>query len=226
MIITVQEEKPKLKKRHIDGLIAGIMIFLPMLISFGAYCKLIPVMLIVGICYLVMIKCFSLLPEKPRRISSAVLRIFACIMIIFYALVIFGFGRETKALYPVRKWLFINCNYSDNGMFDFLPNEIPDKAEDFKMNFVPPTIGQDSHGSVELCFYTDSVGAEQFQELPESLGAVQYSIDSEESAKLKKLFLDRGYDCENTEAYIYKKDNRRTVYYAINEDSGFCFIYW
>lgn len=225
MLITVRESKHTDLNTHINRAITGLMLFLPFM-SLGAYSRLFPVMLIGGVCFGVMIKGFTLLPEKACRISSAVLRIAACIMIILYVLVIFGFGKEIKALYPVRKWLFISGNYSDSGMFDFFPDEIPDKADNFKMSFVPPTIGQDSHGNIEICFYTDSEGTAEFQKLPESLGAVKYSIDSKESSKLKNILSDKGYDCENTLAYVYKKNNYRTVYYAVNEDIGFCYLYW
>lgn len=225
MLITVREGKHTDLNTHINRVITGLMLFLPFM-SLGAYNRLFPIMLIGGACFGIIIKGFTLLPEKSRRILSAVLRTAACIIITLYVLVIFGFGKEIKALYPVRKWLFINGNYSDSGMFDFLPDEIPHKAENFRMSFVPPTIGQDSHGNIEICFYTDSEGTAQFRKLPESLGAVKYSIDSKESTKLKNLFSDRKYDCENTTVYIYKKDSYRTVYYAVNDDSGFCYLYW
>lgn len=139
------------------------------------------------------------------------LRVVGIIVAVIYYIVLFNFGNYFSWFYPVRKYLYINGNYTDTAYFDFLPEQLPAKTDRYYMSFVPPK--EAKAPSINIEFSTDEEGIALMREAALSCGS---TLD--ENSPLMEL--------PDMECYTRRDEDGTCVEYVLDERIGTCGIRW
>lgn len=197
--------------------------------SFGAYWNFILPEFGIGVMYLI-VRLILKNVEQTNFTNRCyiVLRIFGVTVALFY-IMLFNFGNSFSWFYPIRKTLYIagNSANTDASYFVFLPDKLPDKTENYYMNFVPPVAAPEAPREIEIRFYTDELGTEELRSTALEKGAELCSGDEWQYGKLIEHCESEGYDIQGAEVYIFEQISQWAVTgYILNEATGFCMIYW
>lgn len=160
--------------------------------------------------------------SKPCRIAAGIIRG------TLYAIVLFSFAvpvimdKSEPALYPLQKAIYLK-NYTDpESIFDFLPDNIPSNAENYRVRFVPKFL--QGEANIQIDFFTDPPQLEEYRNYAQSRGAVKLN---------RKDGWEQAYINERTgreEAVEIWEFPARTggyhAVYCICPESGYFMIYW
>ena len=205
-----------------DKLLGIAFIVFPFL-SFGSYSNFMPFMIAIGAAYLAISYLLrSRSDKRTAAVAAAVIRVVFTALLTANFLIISNRLENVKAIYPIQKAAYIRGNYS-GADFDFLPQRIPENTKDFKMFFRPPMIAQADTKEIIICFTADENGTKDVLTFALEHGAVKAEAPETEIERMQ----DRGYDYSGADVYVINYDNTsHDPKYFINEQSGFCLIYW
>lgn len=236
----VSTGKPKKDRwRKLDAL-AGALMVAVMFVSFGAYARFTMPSLVFGIIFLLMQRYLHANWQLIScRLVSGLLRGCAVLWLIFLIPTVFGFGSDKPQFYGVRKYLYVEGNYSDSRVLDFMPERIPE-CTNYSATFGAPMVGQDAQGWVIISFTTDSEGLEYIRSQAESRGGTYYRYpDGEESDRTadelaemldrySKFLIVPDKSClDVTEFCIFPEtSSRHKSCYLIDAETGQVMIHW
>ena len=221
-----------------DGLIGGLMIA-AFAVAFGAYFRLtIPGGVFAGIAYLLIQKYLRNKDIRACRVISLVLRLLGVMWLGFLVWTVFGIGKNDPKLYPIKKSLYIAGNYSDSSLLGFMPEKLPE-CWGYDANIVPPMVGQDAQGYINIRFYTDEEGIAYLRSQAESRGGERYDYlpdetqaDTEPYSKLIHYakYADansKGDDMTVTEIYTFGQESMsHRPCYLLNSETGQVVLHW
>ncbi len=159
--------------------------------------------------------------EKPRRkAGSAVLRTLLYLACAVALLLPLSLSWDWKAYYPIQK-----CVYGMNADAEkFLPDRIPDNAEDYEALFCRSVFPGASR--IILQFYTDSETIAAYRARALGYGAVT-TCDAAPPSRFAQELAEHGVSMDSAEFYYYPgaSDHFPRVY-ILEETTGFVMIYY
>lgn len=240
-----QFEKPSTLRRRPGGLLTDLILFLldtaltlflfitPFCV-FGAYSNFVLPEFAFGVIYVIVrIVLGRVEHTKTIDVFYILLRIAGCTVAGIYFIVLFNFGNTFGWFYPVRRYLYVAGNYSDASYFEFLPDRLPEKTGKYHMSFVPPVYAPDAVKSIDIHFFTDADGAAGMRSEAVSKGGVLWDPEKNGYAddferRNMELFCEKEKDIpQNAELYkLPEKSDSSLTLYLINEDTGYCRVFW
>ena len=201
-----------------------LFLFLTPLFSAGAYCNFSIHEYVFGVLYVIARVILTIVKHnRTTDILYLILRIIGIAGVAVYYVMLFNFGDYFSWFYPVRKSVYIAGNYTDAAYFDFLPDSIPSKADDYRMTFVPPTSDKDKPEKIEVRFRTDSAGITQMRETAAAKGGV---LNGGIGARAGEYLAAGGTDVGKADIYGIDTGDGRYAAYVINGQTGDCVILW
>jgi hypothetical protein len=207
-----------------------LFLFITPFVSGGAYWNFVMPEFVFGVLYVIIRIILKIVKQTHiTDMCFIALRIVGITVAVIYYVVFFSFGNWFSWFYPVRRYLYVNGNYSDASQFEFLPDRIPDRADRFYMDFVPSV--EAKMPSIDIHFYTDSAGTERMRKEALSKDLVLIAADSEEYFEERREVLMRSGPGQPDELYsaeIYRKSGKdgSPIVYLIYEETGYCRVYW
>lgn len=207
-----------------------LFLFITPFVSGGAYWNFVMPEFVFGVLYVIIRIILKIVKQTHiTDMCFIALRTVGITVAVVYYIVLFSFGNWFNWFYPVRKYLYVNGNYSDSSQFEFLPDKLPDKADNFYMDFVPAI--DSKMPSIDIHFYTDKTGTKQMGETARLKGFLPYekSVDAYFDNFVEQFVnsgSDQSTDISGAEIFRnYHKDGSGIVY-LINYETGYCRVYW
>ncbi|MBQ9384997.1 MAG: hypothetical protein IJT87_12265 [Ruminiclostridium sp.] len=207
-----------------------LFLFVMPLLTAGAYGNFALHEYIFGVLYVIARIILSKVKQsRTTDILYLILRIIGIAGVAVYYVMLFNFGDYFSWFYPVRKSVYIAGNYSDAAYFDFLPEKLPEKTDNYFMSFKPP-IAADAP-SIDVHFYTDAAGTAEMRESALSHGIVLQEekpedILSNNAHPLMKSEPGQPSDLSEAEIYRLREGDGTDVIYLIDERTGYCRVFW
>ena len=224
---------PRSLWRRADIFIGAGLIAMPF-VSFGAYNKITFIGAGLGVAFMIAQRIISKdrrtyadeEPSDTRKRTCMIIRCITLLILLFVMFTAFGWGSGTRFTYPLRKALYSFANFSSSEPFEFMPDSLPDKTDRLKMNFVPPTAGQDANGHINITFFTDDDGVGELRDTALDKDGVLCDTESFEYKKLKTFCESEGLEIKGSEVYLVGEKGSHCPVYLVNEKTGLCVIYW
>jgi len=207
-----------------------LFLFITPFVNGGAYWNYVMPEFVFGVLYVIVRIILKIVKQTHiTNMCFIALRTVGIIVAVIYYIVLFNFGNWFSWFYPVRKYLYVNGNYSDTAQFDFLPDSIPDRADKYYMDFVPSINAE--MPSIDIHFYTDEAGIELMRDMALSKGFLlnKENVDdyiSESVDVLMKSESGQPSDLSNSEIYKRYSSDGSGIVYLIHENTGYCRVFW
>ena len=169
---------------------------------------------------------------KGRKILTVARCIAVFSIILYYAptVMLLGF-QETKPLYGLKRWVYLNGNFSEPEKYygKLLPEKLPRDCRDYYFWTQGSVIAQDYHPSSLLIFHTDEDSIESYTAYYSTLLDVQLKTGEEVQGNLGWLISLTNFssrvsdDLSECEVYYFK--GRFPDIVLINRSTGLVAIY-
>lgn len=192
-------------------------------VMFWAFSRVLIIALIAGIIVYARKKYYADKLSKPWRIAAWVIRGTLYALALFSLSTPFIISADLPVLYPLQKAIYLKNYTNPESIFDFLPDNIPSNAENYRVRFVPKFL--QGEANIQIEFFTDPPQLEEYRNYAKSRGAV-------------KLNRNEGWE----QAYINERTGREEAAeiwefpaptgggypasYCICPESGYFMIYW
>lgn len=138
--------------------------------------------------------------------------------VIFAAVLPFTMKADIPWYYPVQREVYFS-NYQ-SGVPKFMPDSIPDNAEDYNAEFVPGILQSD--GMIMIYFRTDEATLDKYRQFAKENGGVRQYEDN-------MLSWPRNYGADiadSCEVYMLPHVYGHHPVYYICTESGYFVLYW
>ncbi len=207
-----------------------MFLFITPFASGGAYWNFVMPEFVFGVLYVIIRIILKIVKQTHiTDMCFIALRTVGITVAVIYYIVLFSFGNWFSWFYPVRRFLYVNGNYSDTAQFEFLPDRIPDKADKYYMDFVPSANAKAP--VIDIHFYTDAAGIAEMRKAALAKGLTLIAADTSDYFEERREALMKSEPGQPDELYnaeIYRKNfgDGSPIVYLIYEETGYCRVYW
>lgn len=172
---------------------------------------------------------------RPRKkpVIIVLRTVYYCAVIIFFIIPMMMHW-DIKQLYPVQRSVFISNRAAGRSSFEMLlPEKLPENVSLYRAKFIPKVF--QGKAGIEVSFFTDTDGVQQFSAKAESCGAQAVDFTpqktpegttdiTDQAKKWLNIFNQKGLNPKEPEVWLFGDDGSGA--WLIDKESGFIFIYW
>lgn len=140
---------------------------------------------------------------------------------------------DIKQVYPVQRSIFISNNPACRSSIErILPEKLPEEVFRYNARFIPAVL--QGEAGIEVSFFTDTDGIQQFSETAKSSGAqaVDFSPQktlegtdiSDQAEYWLSIFNSKSISPKEPEVWLF--GDHAPGAWLIDRESGFIYIYW
>jgi len=166
--------------------------------------------------------------SQTKKTVRTIIRTVIYEIVIIATFLPFTMNLPFKWYYPIAKALFLS-NYSDSTFFDtFLPDNIPENAEHYSVQFMPSVM--QASGTINIRYDTDSQTIADYRSVAKRYGAEHFQREilknDDFEHKWFNIIEHDGTSTDNADVYIFYSNHRNTAVWMLNQQTGYFRAYW